>query len=79
MDGFYVAKFKVERRPKGRVVAEEKSEEVMEEAENKEDIAFDSEEDRPYIEEATRRRIKAKGLRPPPRSKAAPAVRTAAD
>lgn len=59
MDGFYVAKFKVERRPKGRVVAEEKSEEVMEEAENKEDIAFDSEEDKPYIEEATRRRIKA--------------------
>jgi len=38
-----------------------------------EDVAFDSDEDRPYLQEAMRRRMKAKGLRPPPRTKA-PAV-----
>jgi len=71
MDGFYVAKFKVERRTKGKVVpVEEKGEEITAEVKDKEDVAFDSEEDKPYLEEAKRRRIKAKGLRPPLRSTA---------
>jgi ribosomal RNA methyltransferase Nop2 len=39
-----------------------------------EDVGFNSEEDRPYLEEAKRRRMKAKGLRPPPRTKVQAAV-----
>ncbi|KAJ7285949.1 NOL1/NOP2/sun family RNA met [Mycena rebaudengoi] len=83
MDGFYVAKFKVEKRAKTKkveettetvtIVAEDGTVETRPEA----DIGFDSDEDRPYLDEAKRRRIKAKGLRPPPRSKA-PAVKTSA-
>lgn len=81
MDGFYVAKFKVERRMKGKVVEEVK---VSAEVEtHQEDVAFDSGEDKPYLEglclfdardlskclraEAKRRRMRAKGLRPPAR------------
>ncbi|KAJ3798718.1 NOL1/NOP2/sun family RNA met [Lentinula aff. detonsa] len=75
MDGFYVAKFKVEKRGKGPKAAvksevglvgiEEEGEQVAAEGEI---IAFDEGEDRPYLEEAKRRRMKAKGLRPPPRT-----------
>ncbi|KAJ3822932.1 NOL1/NOP2/sun family RNA met [Lentinula raphanica] len=75
MDGFYVAKFKVEKRGKapkagteseiGLTGIEEEGEQVAVEEEK---IAFDDDEDRPYLEEAKRRRMKAKGLRPPPRT-----------
>ncbi|KAJ7489812.1 NOL1/NOP2/sun family RNA met [Mycena galericulata] len=82
MDGFYVAKFKVERRAKAKKADEDAvmTVEVVAEdgtVENKpqEDVGFDSDEDRPYLQEAKRRRMKAKGLRPPPRSKA-PAAST---
>jgi 25S rRNA (cytosine2870-C5)-methyltransferase len=96
MDGFYVAKFKVERRTKPTTVkdADGDSEPIsmdIDETSKKveEDVGFDSEEDRPYLEgllfvgmlldlltdvvfsDAKRRRMKAKGLRPPPRSKSA--------
>ncbi|KAJ7905391.1 NOL1/NOP2/sun family RNA met [Mycena olivaceomarginata] len=80
MDGFYVAKFRVEKRAKAKKGPDDGAEATVEvvledgTVENKqEDIAFDSDEDRPYLEEAKRRRMKAKGLRPPPRTKA-PAV-----
>ncbi|KAF7967830.1 hypothetical protein HWV62_32953 [Athelia sp. TMB] len=74
MDGFFVAKFKVEKRAKVKkadeeedvvddVVINEEGEEVP-----KEKAAFDPEEDKPYLEESKRRRMKAKGLRPPPRT-----------
>ncbi|KAJ7632518.1 NOL1/NOP2/sun family RNA met [Roridomyces roridus] len=76
MDGFFVAKFKVEKRVKAKKADEEEPimvEVVAEDGtvENKpqEDAGFDSDEDRPYLEESKRRRMKAKGLRPPPRSK----------
>lgn len=55
MDGFYVAKFKVERRTK-KVAAEEMDEMVVDSkgelVENKadEDVGFDSEEDKPYLD-----------------------------
>ncbi|KAJ7940735.1 NOL1/NOP2/sun family RNA met [Mycena leptocephala] len=85
MDGFYVAKFKVEKRTKAKKVeeGEEVAVEVVGEdgtVENKpkEDVAFDSDEDRPYLEEAKRRRMKAKGLRPPPRSKVLTVVKASA-
>ncbi|ESK96859.1 trna (cytosine-5-)-methyltransferase nsun2 [Moniliophthora roreri MCA 2997] len=78
MDGFYVAKFKVEKRSKktkeegstkGGIVDVDVDEEQGEE----EKPAFDDEEDRPYIEESKRRAMKAKGLRVPPRTVAVPA------
>ena len=56
MDGFYVAKFKVERRTKGKGAAEKREEVVVttkgDVAENKnsENVGFDSDEDRPYLE-----------------------------
>ncbi|KAJ7470665.1 NOL1/NOP2/sun family RNA met [Mycena latifolia] len=76
MDGFFVAKFKVEKRTKAKktdeaeVVVEVIAEDGTVEKKPQEDVAFDSDEDRPYLQEATRRRMKAKGLRPPPRTKA---------
>ncbi|KAJ7219177.1 NOL1/NOP2/sun family RNA met [Mycena pura] len=76
MDGFFVAKFKVEKRAKTKKPAEEAgtveivAEDGTVESQPQEDIGFDSEEDKPYLEEAKRRRMKAKGLRPPPRTKA---------
>ncbi|KAJ6630691.1 NOL1/NOP2/sun family-domain-containing protein [Mycena sp. CBHHK59/15] len=81
MDGFYVAKFKIERRTKGGKAEEEEVKTVtvvqedgtVEAQPGADDVGFDSEEDRPYLEDAKRRRMKAKGLRPPPRSKV-PAV-----
>ncbi|KAK0228443.1 NOL1/NOP2/sun family RNA met [Armillaria fumosa] len=75
MDGFFVAKFKVEKKSKERPVATQKDEAVpqgLEAAEDTEVAAFDSDEDRPYLEDAKRRRMKAKGLRPPPRTKPPP-------
>jgi len=77
MDGFYVAKFKVEKRTKMTAVAEATTDisptfilgEEPVKGKIQEDAGFDSDEDRPYLEEAKRRRMKAKGLRPPPRSK----------
>ncbi|KAJ4488108.1 NOL1/NOP2/sun family RNA met [Lentinula aciculospora] len=73
MDGFYVAKFKVEKRGKvlkatpevALVGIEEEGEKVVAEEET---VTFDDAEDRPYLEEAKRRRMKAKGLKPPPRT-----------
>ncbi|RDB21272.1 25S rRNA (cytosine-C(5))-methyltransferase nop2 [Hypsizygus marmoreus] len=80
MDGFYVAKFKVEKRSK-TAMAEAVTvdagptfilgEEAPTEA-PQEDVGFNSDEDRPYLEEAKRRRMKLKGLRPPPRSNPVP-------
>ncbi|KAF9005558.1 NOL1/NOP2/sun family-domain-containing protein [Cyathus striatus] len=73
MDGFYVAKFKVEKRVKtsnsSDVCTNTESATVESAAdEQKEDIGFNSDEDRPFLEESKRRRMKAKGLRPLPRS-----------
>ncbi|KAF9453230.1 NOL1/NOP2/sun family putative RNA met [Macrolepiota fuliginosa MF-IS2] len=74
MDGFFVAKFKVERRSKSKAVSEEVADipTMVAEGENAEEN-FDSDEDRTYIEKAKRRQMKAKGIRPPPR-KAPPQV-----
>jgi ribosomal RNA methyltransferase Nop2 len=96
MDGFYVAKFKVEKRAKIKPMAEDIEdvdnnvaiEEDQGDKKVQEDTGFNSDEDRPYLEgsyhasvgfrfhlilvsltEAKRRRMKAKGLRPPPRTK----------
>ncbi|KAK7467015.1 rRNA (cytosine-C5-)-methyltransferase nop2 [Stygiomarasmius scandens] len=81
MDGFYVAKFKVEKRgKKTQETSTDRMDVEMEDAsgtnadEKGEPIAFNDEEDKPYLEEAARRRMKAKGLRPPPRT----TVKTAA-
>ncbi|KAJ3501996.1 hypothetical protein NLJ89_g9084 [Agrocybe chaxingu] len=76
MDGFFVAKFKVERRSKATEPEKAKNmkeEPIMVDDEfnpgAKMDFAgFDSDEDKPYLEEAKRKRMKAKGLRPPPRT-----------
>lgn len=97
MDGFYVAKFKVEKRGKISKASDSTAEvgltgieEGEQIASEKEKIAFDDDEDRPYIEgmpsphswfcftdcfhlnhvlpESKRRRMKAKGLKPPPRT-----------
>ncbi|KAF9052969.1 NOL1/NOP2/sun family-domain-containing protein [Panaeolus papilionaceus] len=77
MDGFFVAKFKVEKRSKAAIAASAK-EEVDEPIEVDEEfmqngetarVGFNEDEDRPYLEEAKRKRMKAKGLRPPPRTK----------
>jgi ribosomal RNA methyltransferase Nop2 len=98
MDGFYVAKFKVERRRTTVTTksAEDRSggeDENVGTVDDRGGIAFDSEEDEPYLEGrritfhllihsrqadqatsagAKRRRMKAKGLRPPPRKAHAP-------
>ncbi|KXN85473.1 Putative ribosomal RNA methyltransferase nop2 [Leucoagaricus sp. SymC.cos] len=69
MDGFFVAKFKVEKRSKSISAAKDVEDALMTSAddENKGEMNFDSDEDRVYIEKAKRRQMKAKGLRPPPR------------
>ncbi|KAF8654219.1 hypothetical protein AX16_003743 [Volvariella volvacea WC 439] len=77
MDGFFVAKFKVERRYKAPP-KESKEEEVEPTEVEGEEIGFNPEEDQPYLEEAKRRRIKAKGLRPPPRMAPAPSAKNKA-
>jgi len=70
MDGFFVAKFKVEKRKKTHAGGKAVEELGAELPAMEEDIHFDSEEDRPYIEEGKRRQMKAKGLRVHPRHKA---------
>ncbi|KIK99308.1 hypothetical protein PAXRUDRAFT_822934 [Paxillus rubicundulus Ve08.2h10] len=70
MDGFFVAKFKVEKRAK--VQAGEKATEGVDgklPVTVEEDVGFDSEEDKPFIQEGKRRQMKAKGLRVPPRQR----------
>ncbi|TBU35832.1 NOL1/NOP2/sun family RNA met [Dichomitus squalens] len=76
MDGFYVAKFKVEKRAK---VKGEKDEAAGGTKGVDADVdmgdaspAFDDAEDQQYIEENNRKRMRAKGLRVPPRTKPAP-------
>jgi len=79
MDGFYVARFKVGKRAKGLAVTDSKTadepvlvdddEFAIKDMSTEGAAAFDSDEDRPYLEEAKRRRMKSKGLRPPPRTK----------
>ncbi|KAH9842678.1 NOL1/NOP2/sun family RNA met [Rhodofomes roseus] len=76
MDGFFVAKFKVDKRQKVKARPDEggadvKGGDAMDVDMDAEETRFDSDEDKPYLEEAKRKRIKAKGLRPPPRSKPA--------
>lgn len=70
MDGFYVAKFKVEKAVKKKSVDEDEPLEVKESVglmESVEEVKFDDEADQELIEEGKRRRMKAKGLKPPPR------------
>ncbi|KAI0341733.1 NOL1/NOP2/sun family putative RNA met [Trametopsis cervina] len=74
MDGFFVAKFKVEKRAKKSEAKEEREREAKEGGEPVEEFKFDDEEDQVYIEESKRKSMKAKGLRVPPRTKAAPAA-----
>lgn len=51
MDGFFVAKFKVERRSKSSSAAEDVKDTPMTvDDENTEGVAFDSDEDRAYLE-----------------------------
>ncbi|KAI0647188.1 NOL1/NOP2/sun family RNA met [Trametes meyenii] len=70
MDGFYVAKFKVERRTKVKAAPEAETKDVDAGVEVA-SVAFNGDEDKPYLEEMKRKRMKQKGLRPPPRSKPA--------
>ncbi|KAH9857022.1 NOL1/NOP2/sun family RNA met [Lenzites betulinus] len=79
MDGFYVAKFKVERRAKvkpAQAAAEADGADMDVEAVA---VAFDESEDQPYLEETKRKRMKQKGLRVPPRSKVAPVAAAPAE
>ncbi|THH26948.1 hypothetical protein EUX98_g7250 [Antrodiella citrinella] len=75
MDGFFVAKFKVEKRTK----VEKREEasvgvngEVLPVEVNGERFAFNDEEDRPYLEESKRKSLKAKGIRVRPRTQSKP-------
>lgn len=74
MDGFFVAKFKVEKRSKKP--ATQQADEA--EGEAAPAFAFDDEADKAIIEESKevlkRKSMKAKGLRVPARPKAAPAA-----
>ncbi|KZV64333.1 NOL1/NOP2/sun family RNA met [Peniophora sp. CONT] len=78
MDGFFVSKFKVGKRSK--VQAKDKDGEdagtAMDVDGEQEPVGFNDEEDAPYLEEAKRTRMKAKGLRVKPRK--APVVEAAA-
>ncbi|KAF8522206.1 NOL1/NOP2/sun family RNA met [Hysterangium stoloniferum] len=68
MDGFYVAKFKVEKRKKIiRDLLDKESPTSLgaEEGEKAEEVAFDSEEDKAIIDAAKRKQLKAKGYRVP--------------
>ncbi|KAI0362260.1 NOL1/NOP2/sun family RNA met [Trametes cingulata] len=71
MDGFYVAKFKVERRAKVKPAQGADADGVDAETEGT-GIGFDEEEDKPYLEETKRKQMKRKGLKVPSRPKAAP-------
>ncbi|KAH9966718.1 NOL1/NOP2/sun family-domain-containing protein [Russula dissimulans] len=73
MDGFFVAKFRVTKRVKPSK-EEDENEILMDEDVTQEDVQFDEKEDEGYIREAKRRRLKAKGLRVPPRSQTVPSI-----
>lgn len=73
MDGFYVAKFKVEKPTKTRKAGKDEKVDPAAEVVEQETIGFDSEEDKMYIEESKRKAMRAKGLRVPPRNRAPPA------
>lgn len=74
MDGFFVAKFKVTKRAKQEKQENEENDNIlMNEDAALEDIQFDEREDEEYIQESKRRRLKAKGLRVPPRNRVTPA------
>ncbi|KAH9945997.1 NOL1/NOP2/sun family RNA met [Epithele typhae] len=86
MDGFYVAKFKVERRAKPTTKADErdgghdaKADVDGADATDGTAARFDDAEDRPYLDEMKRRRMKRKGLRVPPRAQTAAPPVAAAD
>ncbi|TRM61895.1 NOL1/NOP2/sun family-domain-containing protein [Schizophyllum amplum] len=84
MDGFFVAKFKVERRRGGEKekakddgkslvgIEGEDGDEQQPEAETK----FDDAEDAAILEDSRRRQMKAKGLKPPPRNRPPKATKT---
>ncbi|TFK54980.1 NOL1/NOP2/sun family putative RNA met [Heliocybe sulcata] len=78
MDGFFVAKFKVEKPVKTKKAAKEEAKEAGDEAVEQEDVGFESDEDKKYIEESKRKAMKAKGLRVPPRNRAPPASKPVA-
>ncbi|KAG2367500.1 NOL1/NOP2/sun family RNA met [Suillus spraguei] len=67
MDGFYVAKFKVERRAKIKAGAQEAEMTNAVDADEQQDVGFNSDEDKAFIEEGKRVQMKAKGLRVPRR------------
>ncbi|KAF8311308.1 NOL1/NOP2/sun family putative RNA met [Clavulina sp. PMI_390] len=81
MDGFYVAKLRIlprksvaDKEKKAKEADGETADVVVEEEDGTvtggaEAVGFDEEEDKMYLEEAKRKRMKAKGLKPPPRSK----------
>ncbi|KAI0082735.1 NOL1/NOP2/sun family putative RNA met [Panus rudis PR-1116 ss-1] len=71
MDGFYVAKFKVEKRQKVKPKDDEKADAVEMDVDEA-DVGFQSDEDKEYIQEGKRKQMKAKGLRVPPRTKPVP-------
>jgi len=69
MDGFFVAKFRITKRAKqAKEEGEVENAISAEEDVGLQDIQFDEKEDEGYIQEAKRRRLKAKGLRVPPRN-----------
>ncbi|TFK29844.1 NOL1/NOP2/sun family putative RNA met [Coprinopsis marcescibilis] len=77
MDGFYVAKFKVDKRQKANKNDDESESYEAPVAKNNsnadeeavvERLGFDDEEDAKYMEDSKRRWMKAKGLKPPPRN-----------
>jgi len=75
MDGFFVAKFRVTKRAKqAKEEGEEENDILMDEDVTQEDVRFDAEEDEQYVQEAKRRRLKARGLRVPPRSHVRPSA-----
>jgi len=78
MDGFFVSKFKVEKRQ--TIQKDEQAESGLVDIDSVEqkDVKFDDAEDEPYLEESKRRRMKSKGLRVPPRSRTQSAIAVAA-
>ncbi|PIL24126.1 hypothetical protein GSI_13878 [Ganoderma sinense ZZ0214-1] len=76
MDGFYVAKFKVEKRAKVKSDKEETAAGAggadADVEMNEPTFPFNEDEDRPYIEENERRRMKAKSRKAPPQTKPVP-------
>ncbi|KAL1745640.1 NOL1/NOP2/sun family RNA met [Schizophyllum fasciatum] len=82
MDGFFVAKFKVEKRKAGDKEKGKKEEKSLVGIEGEggeqedEKPAFDDAEDAAIIEDAKRRQMKAKGLKPPPKNRPPKATKT---